>query len=39
MKKNHTEVFENICIILMVLLMLPFPKFIEEICITGIFII
>lgn len=39
MKKNHTEFFENICIILMVLLMLPFPKLIEEICITGIFII
>lgn len=39
MKKNQTGLFENICIILMVLLMLPFPKLIEEICITGNFII
>lgn len=39
MRKNHTDFFENICIILMVLLMLPFPKLIEEICIVGIFTI
>ena len=36
MKKNKTGLFENICIILMVLLMLPFPKCIEDICIVGI---
>ena len=39
MKKNQTDFVETICIILMVLLMLPFPKLIEEICIASIIII